>query len=89
MGPVIGLTDSYNAYKKGDTAAAVRHGVLTLSNITGNTWVANGSIGISNNVFGGTVCGSVTLSGALNRIYITTVNGTDTFDAGTVNILWE
>ena len=33
--------------------------------------------------------GSVTLSGILDRIRITTVNGTDTFDAGSINILYE
>jgi hypothetical protein len=33
--------------------------------------------------------GSVTLSGVLDRVAVTTVNGTDTFDAGTVNILYE
>lgn len=33
--------------------------------------------------------GSITLSGALDRVRITTVNGTDTFDAGSINILYE
>jgi hypothetical protein len=31
----------------------------------------------------------VTLSGVLDRVRITTVNGTDTFDAGSINILYE
>jgi len=29
------------------------------------------------------------LGGALDRVRITTVNGTDTFDAGSINILYE
>jgi hypothetical protein len=33
--------------------------------------------------------GSKTLSGTLDRVRITTVNGTDTFDAGSINILYE
>jgi hypothetical protein len=33
--------------------------------------------------------GSATLSGTLDRVRITTVNGTDTFDAGSINILYE
>jgi hypothetical protein len=33
--------------------------------------------------------GDVTLSGTLDRLRVTTVGGTDTFDAGTVNILYE
>jgi len=33
--------------------------------------------------------GRVVLGGALDRVRLTTVNGTDTFDAGTINILYE
>jgi len=33
--------------------------------------------------------GSISLGGTLDRVRITTVNGTDTFDAGTINILYE
>jgi len=33
--------------------------------------------------------GSVALGGTLDRVRITTVNGTDTFDAGSINILYE
>jgi hypothetical protein len=33
--------------------------------------------------------GTKTLSGTLDRVRITTVNGTDTFDAGSINILYE
>jgi hypothetical protein len=57
--------------------------------MTGNIWaasVAAGSPASNCCVFGG---GSVTLSGTLDRVRITTVNGTDTFDAGTINILYE
>lgn len=36
-----------------------------------------------------TTYGVVTLSGTLDRVNITTVNGTDTFDAGSINILYE
>ena len=33
--------------------------------------------------------GNVTLGGALDRIRVTTVNGTDLFDAGSINIMYE
>jgi hypothetical protein len=33
--------------------------------------------------------GTVSLAGILNMLRITTVNGTDTFDAGSINILYE
>jgi hypothetical protein len=36
-----------------------------------------------------TGAGYVTFSGTLDRIRLTTVNGTDTFTAGSINILYE
>jgi len=33
--------------------------------------------------------GSKALSDTLDRVRITTINGTDTFDAGSINLLWE
>ena len=33
--------------------------------------------------------GAKTLAGALTTVRITTINGTDTFDAGSINIMWE
>jgi hypothetical protein len=42
-----------------------------------------------NTVSSYTTAGSKTLSATLDRIRITTANGTDTFDAGTINIMWE
>ena len=54
-----------------------------------NVWVNSSVIGAS----GGNVTlpgtGYITLAGALDRLRITTVNGTDTFDAGSINILYE
>jgi hypothetical protein len=46
-------------------------------------------VGLSNTTSSGTGTGSITLSGTLDRIRITTVNGTDTFDAGSINLLLE
>jgi hypothetical protein len=33
--------------------------------------------------------GTIALSGTLDRVRITTLNGTDTFDAGSINIMYE
>ena len=33
--------------------------------------------------------GSLALGGTLDRVRITTANGTDTFDAGSINIFYE
>ena len=70
-------------------AAEVRHGSLVLTNISGNIWVGSGVFGSSNTNFGQFVGGSVSLSGVLTAVRITTSNGTDTFDAGSINIMWE
>lgn len=69
-------------------AANLITGALVLTSVGSNLWVASVSGSISTVV---ALCGggSVTLSGALDRVRITTVNGTDTFDAGSVNILYE
>jgi hypothetical protein len=70
-------------------AAYVRHGSIVISNITGNSWVAHGITGQSDSTRINMCGGSISLSGTLDRVRITTVNGTDTFDAGSINILYE
>jgi len=70
-------------------AAVVVHGGVVLTLQTGNTWVCVGSVGRSDAASTYLTNGSITLGGALDRIRITTVNGTDTFDAGSINILYE
>jgi hypothetical protein len=70
------------------SAASITSGAVILTNISANIWVISGSYknSPSSVSFAG---GDVSLSGTLDRVRITTVNGTDTFDAGSVNILWE
>ena len=70
-------------------AADIRNGGATIVNITGNTWSSFGTCGLSNTNYSNVFSGSIALSGTLDRIRITTVNGTDTFDAGSINILYE
>lgn len=73
------------------TAANLYSGHFVFTNISGNAWV--GSFVVGDNSSGiyyvATGGGSITLGGALDRVRITTVNGTDAFDAGNVNILYE
>jgi hypothetical protein len=72
-----------------NTAAAARYGAMQITNVSGNIWVSTHNIADASqpvSSFGG---GGLTLSGALDRVRITTTNGTDTFDAGTINILYE
>ena len=71
-------------------AAATINGGIVFSLLGSNTWVGSGSFSReagSNTMFFS--AGSKTLSGTLDRVRITTVNGTDTFDAGSINILYE
>ena len=70
-------------------AANVLHGQMTILNVSSNAWNSSHSMGTSNGTTAMNGGGSVTLSGTLDRVRITTTNGTDTFDAGSINILYE
>lgn len=67
-----------------------RTGAITIVNLTGNQWVMQGTYGDPGSSgrtnFG---VGSVSIASTLDRLRVTTVGGTDTFDAGTINILYE
>ncbi len=72
---------------RGDAANTIR-GAVILTTLGSNLWVSNGATNsINSDVWSSGGTGS--LSGTLDRVRITTVNGTDTFDAGTINILYE
>jgi hypothetical protein len=90
-GNLPGIVNYTNGFGVGTDSAAtyVRHGSATLTLITGNTWVCNGAFFQSDVARVQNTGGSIALGGTLDRVSITTVNGTDTFDAGTINILYE
>ena len=69
-------------------AAGILSGIYVITNISGNIWVGSfcGKYGSTQTCVGG---GNVTLGAILDRVRITTANGTDTFDAGSINILYE
>jgi hypothetical protein len=73
----------------GVLAADVIHGQCVLSLIGSNTWVDASIVGYSSAQAVRYGAGTKSLSDTLDRIRITTANGTDTFDAGSVNILFE
>ena len=70
-------------------AGGTKHGQIILSLLSGNIWVAGGTIHTTNGIYVHSCAGSKELSATLDRIRITTENGTDTFDAGKINILYE
>lgn len=75
----------------GTAANVTRSGsyIFTLVDSATNTWALQGGIGESASARYDSIAGHKALAGVLDRIRITTVNGTDTFDAGSVNILYE
>jgi len=74
----------------GTNEAARRiNGLMTIANVSGNTWASSVVTFDNINNNGGNGGSYIALGGTLDRIRLTTVNGTDTFDAGSVNILYE
>jgi hypothetical protein len=61
--------------------------VFTNYNTT-NGWIGNGSL-TDPGTRAWIVTGHKSTSATLDRVRITTVNGTDTFDAGSINIIYE
>ncbi len=63
-------------------------GAITLTTIGSNIWCETGTLNRNDGV-PIMSAGTKTLSDTLTQLRITTVNGTDTFDAGSINILYE
>ena len=63
-------------------------GISVFTNITSTNWVYAGTGKRTTNAlaYGG---GDGAIGGVVTQVRITTVNGTDTFDAGSINILYE
>ena len=70
------------------SAANAASGQVVFCNVSGNIWVGTGSVKQST-TFMTFSNSSVTLGGVLNMLRITTNGGTETFDAGSINILYE
>jgi len=71
-------------------AANTYFGQVILLNMGSNVWQEQSNMVSAVNTYSVySSGGGLTLGGALDRVRITTVNGTDTFDAGTINILYE
>jgi hypothetical protein len=83
-----GINSTAGFCLRANSAAGITSGMMVLTSLGSNAWVETHT---SKNAtteaqWGG---GDVALGGVLDRVRITTVNGTDTFDAGSVNILYE
>ena len=70
-------------------ASNVHHATMLITNLSSNTWSEMSVASWSSSGGAGMGSGTVPLSAALTGVRITTMNGTDTFDAGSINILYE
>jgi hypothetical protein len=71
--------------------ATTLYGSMTISLVDSstNTWAEQGNFSSPIGLIGCYSSGAKPLSATLDRVRVTTVNGTDTFDAGSINILYE
>ena len=66
------------------------HVILNLMSSSTNTWSIGGVLATPTaGTYMTAIGGTKSLSATLDRVRITTVNGTDAFDAGSINILYE
>jgi hypothetical protein len=86
-----GYGNMSTGFQMATTAGAgdTRYGHAILTNITGNTWVFTYVGGYGNGPYTAYAGGGLALSAVLDRVRITTISGTNTFNGGTLNLLWE
>jgi len=83
-------TDSFIATGGIGVAANLLYGQYVFSLLGSNVWTGTGvfySSGSTNYMVNS--AGAKTLAGTLNMVRLKSLNGTDTFDAGSINILYE
>ena len=71
------------------SSTSVFTGVIPICTVSANLWITSGVLNRTTDGFANSFGGAKTLSDTLTQLRITTVNGTDTFDAGSINILYE
>jgi hypothetical protein len=69
-------------------SASTISGIITLINISGNTWIESGATAVGGASATSISGGHYTLSGTLDSIRFTTVGG-DTYDGGSVTVVYE
>lgn len=71
------------------TNTTIFHGTVVLTLLTGSTWIASSNLSRSDASYAITGTGSKVITGTLGVVRLTTVSGTDTFDTGSINIMYE
>ncbi len=83
-----GSTAGFDTYYM--TSSLTLIGNMTINKISGTTWIMSYVLAHQTSSYPmGFGAGTKTLSDTLTQVRITTVNGTDTFDSGSINILYE
>lgn len=80
----IGFTISYVSSATNEST-----GRAVLEHVGSNVWVCSGATTITTQNGITSFAGRVQLGSALDRIRLLTFNGSDQFDSGAVNVLWE
>ena len=88
-GTSVGAANTNGFNTAGGGTTTLRAGVMTIATLGSNSWVSSHCFGYTDGAAVSCGGGSITLSGTLDRVRITTVGGTDTFDAGSINIMYE
>ena len=73
---------------KVNSASNIINGIMVIAYTGSNAWVNNHSVSTTTNVMS-TGGGTIALGGTLDRVRITSVSGTDAFDAGTLNVSYQ
>lgn len=84
-----GITSSSGFIIDSRNASAMFTGKLEIYRETGNVYISThtGALFSANYaIYGG---GRISLAGIMDRVRLTTTNGTDTFDNGSINIMYE
>jgi hypothetical protein len=86
---VVAVTTGFVIGDSGTVATTIRRGSFILTLVAPNIWSCVANVAQTDTGRAYQVIGDISLAGALDRVRITTVNGTDTFDAGSINIIYE
>lgn len=81
-----GVTSGFEIISSGH-ATNTYNAIIQITNMTGNLWLFNSNTAMG--LFTDFCNGSKTLAGLVTQLQLTTTGGTDTFDAGSINIMYE
>ncbi len=83
-------TTGFKVFTSGSGATATTiSGAMTITLLTGSSWIVTGTTARTDAAQSSVLAYSKTITGTLGVVRITSVNGTDSFDAGTINIFYE